>query len=189
MLTFGFGLGMSYLNVAKTTIFYKDSMLLAKPAAVAIPLGFEGYGIYNFKNTPISVGLNISYMTGSINERWNNGGFSFVNTTKANITYVKLLIGSSYEYEGSFRFDVALAPGFLSLSLNGDNGHSNGNSWGFGLLGNFLFEATNQLSLGLGLFFDYVGSVKTTFSGDPNVKVIADENKFIGFNFKVVYQR
>ena len=182
MFLVGFDFGISSYNISKIDFSYKGFVFSTKPTANGTPVSFGFSGTYGFKESPLLLGFEVKLYSGSLNTKWNYYGFTFENTTNFNITQIKFLVGL-YSFQ-NFVFQAIFSPQIVSLTLNGDNGSSNGSNLGFGIGGNMLFPVSKQFFIGFGMDFDYIKSITTTYSKDTNLNVIPKENKIVSLSLK-----
>ncbi len=180
MFILNFGMNFSSYSFSSIDFRYKSFQVSEKPSSNATLLGFGFCGTYNFKESPLFLGLDLNFNSGNLNTRWDVYGFEYENTTNINITKVKFLIGL-YAVLQSYIFQAGFSPQIWSLKLTGDNGYSNGSSFGFGFFGDIIFPIVRQIFISMGAFYDNVPSITTTFSENHNLKVIPNTNQIIGF--------
>jgi len=179
MFVLGLGFEFSNYNFSSLDFRYKN-FKSTRPSSSSLILGFGFYGTYNFKQSPLFIGLDFSFNSGNLNTSWDVYGFKFETTRNIDITKYKFIIGL-YSSLKNYIFQFGFTPQIWSLKFNGDNGYSNGSNIGFGFLANFLFLISKQIYLGFGGFYDYIPSITTTYSQDNNLKVIPNQNQNFGF--------
>mgnify|MGYP005861723383 CR=1 FL=1 len=182
------GLNFNALNYGFSSIDFKHYLFKTqtKPYSSAMLFGFGFSGTYNFKQSPLFLGFDLNFNNGSLNTKWDIYGFQFENTNNVNILKFKFPIGF-YSASKNYIVQFGFTPQVWSIKFSGDNGYSSGSNIGFGFLGNLLFSISAQTFLGIGMFYDYVPSITTTFSEDNNLKVIPNNNQSFGFSLNLSF--
>jgi len=186
MLVLGLDLGLSLYDFSSLDFEYYNSKYSANVSSINAILGFGFYGTYNFKQSPLFIGWDLSFNSGNSNISWDVYGFKFETTRKIDITKYKFIIGLYNSSEKRIS-QAGFALQRWSLKFNGDNGYSNGSSIGFGLVANNLYSISNQTYLGFSGFYDYVSSITTIYSQDNNLKVISKSNHNYGFKINISF--